>query len=216
VGELRGARRRALRAGTRIAGEGTWAGVDVGGRRKGFHVAVVDERRLIAGPVRLPEATDVAGWLASRRPRLVAVDSPVAPAPRGLRSREAERNLVLARVCGIRYTPDEAGLAENPAFYEWITHGLQLYRELGAAGLDTIECFPTASWTRWAGRRGNRTRASWTRAALAERDLQDVPSRLGQDDRDAIAAALTARAHARNETERFGEIIVPSLGSRTK
>jgi len=186
-----------------------WAGVDVGGRRKGFHVAVVDERRLIAGPTRVAEPAEVAELLRSRRAVLVAVDSPLSAAPHGLRSREAERKLVLAKVCGIRYTPDEAGLGANPSYYEWITRGFELYRELRAAGLETIECYPTASWTRWSGLKGNRTRAAWTRAALADRGLDDLPARLGQDDRDAIAAALTARAHARGETEAFGEIVVP-------
>jgi hypothetical protein len=40
-------------------------------------------------------------------------------------------------------------------------------------------------------------------------DLGRAPARLNQDERDAIAAALTARAHERGETERFGDIVVP-------
>ena len=186
-----------------------WAGVDVGGRRKGFHAAVVDAARVIAAPVRLASAADVVAWLHEYRPRVVAVDSPVGPAPDGLRSRYAERDLVLAKVCGIRYTPDEARLTANPAYYDWIRQGFALYRQLEAAGFRTVECFPTASWTRWAGPRGNRTRAAWTRNALAELPLDDVRTRLSQDGRDAIAAALTARAHERGETEEFGDIVVP-------
>jgi hypothetical protein len=37
-----------------------------------------------------------------------------------------------------------------------------------------------------------------------------VPERLSQDDRDAIGAALTARAHGQGETESFGAIVVPA------
>jgi predicted nuclease with RNAse H fold len=188
-----------------------WAGVDVGGRRKGFHVAAVDERKLVAWPVRLPEPPDVADWLSSKKARLVAVDSPLSAAPHGLRSREAERELVLAEVCNIRYTPDEAGLGANPSYRGWVDRGFELYRDLCAAGLEAFDCFPTASWTVWAGRKGNRTRAAWTRAALAGRGLKRVPSRLGQDDRDSIAAALIAQAHAHGETETFGDIVVPAL-----
>ena len=180
---------------------------------KAFHVAAVHQRKLAAGPDRLAEPPDVADWLSTRKVRLVVVDSPLSAAPRGLRSREAERKLVLAKVCNVRYTPDEAGLGANPSYYEWVNQGFELYRELCAAGLEAIECFPTASWTAWAGRKGNRPRAAWTRAALAERGFEGVPSRLGQDDRDAIAAALTGQAHARGETETFGEIVVPALGS---
>jgi hypothetical protein len=39
--------------------------------------------------------------------------------------------------------------------------------------------------------------------------LRDVPSSINQHRRDAIGAALTARAHADGEIEAFGDIIVP-------
>jgi hypothetical protein len=67
-----------------------WAGVDVGARRKGFHGAVIDDRRLIDGPLRLPTVQDVVEWLALRRPELVAVDSPREAAPDGGKSRPEE------------------------------------------------------------------------------------------------------------------------------
>ena len=134
-----------------------WGGVDVGGRRKGFHAAVVDERRLVAGPTRLATASAVLDWLEDRA-TLVAVDSPCAPAPDGSSSRPEERALAAA-VCGIRYTPAASALVAS-AYYEWIEHGFELYATLDAAGLAAIECFPTASWTRWAGSRGTTTRAA--------------------------------------------------------
>ena len=55
---------------------GVWAGVDVGGRRKGFHAAVVDDRQLVAGPAALPDAAAVTVWLMQWQPLIVAVDSP--------------------------------------------------------------------------------------------------------------------------------------------
>jgi hypothetical protein len=73
-----------------------------------------------------------------------------------------------------------------------------------------IECFPTASWTRWTGKRTSLlTRSAWSRAALAELGIDGVPARTNQDHRDAIAAAVTARTHAKGRTEQFGEIVVP-------
>jgi hypothetical protein len=39
--------------------------------------------------------------------------------------------------------------------------------------------------------------------------LEGLPKRTNQDQRDAIAAAVTARAHTRGVTELMGEIVVP-------
>jgi predicted nuclease with RNAse H fold len=176
-----------------------YAGVDVGGRRKGFHVAVVDEGGLVRGPERAATPAKVVELVGGAE--LVAVDSPCAPAPPGLRSRPCERELARA-VCGIRYTPERALLEGNP-YYEWILNGLALYEALGAAGIRAIECFPTASFTRWAGPRGDQSRAAWTREALA----WPVPH--GQDGRDAVAAALTARSAVAGRVDFFGDIAVP-------
>jgi len=185
-----------------------WAGVDVGGRRKGFHVAVVDAERLLEPPVQLPTPAHVAAWLSERRPRLVAVDSPRHPAPHGERSRADERQLARA-VCGIRYTPDAPALAANPAYYEWIEHGFALYAALAAAGLPSVECFPTAAFTRWTGARGRERRAVWSQRGLDAMLPDARRPRLGQDARDAIAAALTARAWDTGRADAFGDIVVP-------
>ncbi len=189
----------------------SFAGIDVGGRRKGFHVAAVDgDRRLIAGPQRLAVVEPVLAWLEEVGPAVVAVDSPMSCAPPGEVSRPAERALA-KEICGIRFTPGESRLAGNP-YYEWIVCGLELYRALqrAARGWEVIEVFPTASWTVWAESRGTRSRARWTRQALEATRLAGLPDRrLGQDDRDAIAAALTARLHAHGETRQFDEIVVP-------
>ena len=179
-----------------------WAGVDVGAHRKGFHVAVVDADRLVAGPAQLPTPQHVTAWLREHHPRGVAVDSPRRPAPNGERSRADERALAGA-VCGIRYTPDARALQGNP-YYDWIHHGLELYAALAAAGWEAVECFPTATWTRLGGPRGSRSRA-----VLESAGLERVPTTMNQDGRDAIGAALTARLHAQGRADRFGEIVVP-------
>lgn len=184
-----------------------WAGVDVGARRKGYHLALVDDRRLRAGPVRKAHAAEAVRWLQWRAPLLVAIDSPRAPAPDGDRSRAEERTLARA-VCHLRYTPDRAALTGS-RYYAWVLRGLELYDLLEQAGFTVVECFPTASFTRWIGPRGSRTRAAWTQEALRQSGLAGVPRRLNQDGRDAIAAALTARAHDLGLTESFGPIAVP-------
>jgi predicted nuclease with RNAse H fold len=193
----------------RASGESSnrWAGVDVGGRRKGFHVAVVDAAGHCTGPVNLRTPAEVRDWLAHLRPEVVGLDSPLATAPVECSAREGELRLARS-VCGIRWTPPAEKLDGNP-YYAWILHGLELAALLRAAGpWRVIEVFPTASWTRWAGpRRGSR--AHWSQAALDALGLSGVPGRLGQDGRDAIAAAITARLWSASGTESFDEIVVP-------
>ncbi|MCC6222414.1 MAG: DUF429 domain-containing protein [Thermoleophilia bacterium] len=185
-----------------------WAGVDVGGRRKGFHLAAIDSRRVVWGPARVGDVGGVAALLVELAPVLVAVDSPIGAAPAGERSRPCERSLARS-VCGIRYTPDEATLrGAGGGYYEWIVHGLELYGELERSGIPAVECFPTATWTRLTGPRAGRSRARWSREALPLLRLDGIPAQTNQDERDALAAALTARADARGLTERFGEIAI--------
>jgi predicted nuclease with RNAse H fold len=198
---------------TPSAGIGVWAGVDVGARRKGFHGALVDRRGVVAGPLALSRPDDVVTWLSDHRPRVVAVDSPCRLAPDGARSRPDERRFA-REVLSLRYTPDRAALAASPRYYEWITHGLELYAALTRAGLTAIECFPTAAWTIWAGPRGREPRARWTARGLLALGLQGVPARLSQDGRDAIAAALVAFDYDRGRARSIGDIVIPARPRR--
>ncbi len=184
-----------------------WAGVDVGGKRKGFDVAVIDDRQVLALTGRLT-CQQVVELLMQNRPAFVAIDGPCCCAPDGQAARDSERQLAKS-VCGIRWTPDARRVYAS-AYYAWILEGLALFEALAAHGVAAIEVFPTASWTRWHGRRGPRTRAAWTRQGLAALGLGNVPARTNQDQRDAIAAAMTARQHSRGLTETMGEIVVPA------
>jgi predicted nuclease with RNAse H fold len=183
-----------------------WLGVDVGGHRKGFDLALIDERRLI----HLERGVDRAGVVETAeraRPALVAIDSPRSCARPGETARDCERE-ISRRVCGIRWTPDQQRLHTSD-YYAWIVEGLALFEALAARQIHAIEVFPTASWTRWSGPRGIRSRAAWTRSGLAGLEVEDLPSRTNQDQRDAIAAAVTARQHTHGLTEAIGEIVVP-------
>ena len=185
-----------------------WAGVDVGGSRKGFDMAVVDEHGVVALEGRLDRAA-VKALVKKHAPAVVAIDSPSTTAPAGQASRASERALVAAGICNIRWTPDLARVQVGD-YYAWIREGLKLYGDLEELPSAVIECFPTASWTRWESRRGARRRSAWSRHVLNMLALEGVPSRTNQDQRDAIAAAVTAREYARGRTETFGgEIVVP-------
>lgn len=187
-----------------------WAGVDVGGPRKGFHVAAVDEGGVVLAPRCLQSVQSATDLVLSLGPVVIGIDSPCRPAPPGERSRACERELVRA-VCGIRYTPDAHTIAAGGNYYGWIRNGLLLYEAL-ATKCRLAEVFPTASWTRLYGPRGSTPRGAWSRAALASLGLNDVPTRrLSQDDRDAIGAAWTARLCSKpGAIEWFGDIAVPA------
>jgi predicted nuclease with RNAse H fold len=181
-------------------------GVDVGGKRKGFDVAIIDDRRVLALQNHLT-CRQVVDIVVANRPAVVAIDGPRSCAPEGQTARDGE--LQLARsICGIRWTPD-AGRVHANAYYAWILEGLALFGALAARGVEVIEVFPTASWTRWHGKRGPQTRAAWTRQGLAALGLLGVPARTNQDQRDALAAAMTAHQHSLGRTETMGDIVVP-------
>ena len=182
-------------------------GVDVGGRRKGFDVALLDDRDM-AALIRGQDREAVVEFVNMHQPALVAVDSPRSCAPEGQSTRECERELNTS-ICGIRWTPDTKRV-DAAAYFAWIVEGLALYAALAAADVPVIEVFPTASWTRWYGPRGPLTRAAWTRDGLARLRLTGVPERTNQDQRDAIAAAMTAQQHTRGLTQEIGEIVVPA------
>jgi predicted nuclease with RNAse H fold len=182
-------------------------GVDVGGKRKGFDVAVIDDRRVMALEGRLTR-DQVVDLIVTHTPTIVAIDSPRSYALEGQTAREGELQLAKA-ICGIRWTPDASRVHAN-AYYAWIREGFTLYEALAVHGIEVIEVFPTASWTRWHGKRGSQTRAAWSRQGPTALHLDGVPTRTNQDQRDAIAAAMTARQHALRATEMIGDIVVPA------
>jgi predicted nuclease with RNAse H fold len=185
----------------------TWIGVDVGGKRKGFDVAAIDDLRIVLLKSRLT-CNQVVELVSRCAPAVVAIDSPRSCAPDGKTARDDE--LQLARsICGIRWTPDLSRVQAN-AYYAWIIEGLALFEAVAAVCDKVIEVFPTASWTRWQGKRGRRTRAAWSREGLEALGLQNTPTRTNQDQRDAIAAAMTARLYTRGMTETIGDIVVPA------
>jgi len=189
-----------------VIGRPCWAGIDVGGRRKGFHAAAVDAEGHCAGPINLKTPEAVHEWLRGLDPLVVALDCPIATAQPGRTARNGELRLARS-VCGIRWTPPREQLDGNP-YYAWILHGLELAR-LVSGSWPVIEVFPTAAWTRWAGARRD-SRARWSRAALESLGVSGLPRRLGQDGRDAVAAAVTAYLESEGATESFEEIVVPT------
>lgn len=190
-----------------LGGVAVWVGVDVGGTRKGLDVAVINDRRVLAlqGHLACQQVVDLA---AENRPAVVAIGSPGLCAPGGQTAREGEFQLARS-ICGICWTPGGRRVHAS-ACCAGVIEGLALSGALAACGVEVIEVFPAASWTRWHGTRGSQTRAAWTRQGLAAPGLAGVPARTDQDQRDALAAAMTARQHTLALTETMGDIVVPA------
>src|SRR5262245_47277562 len=108
-----------------------WLGVDVGGSRKGFHLALIDSQRLL-NKARAATAEDVVALARAWKPVLLAVDSPRNPATSG-KARAEEAEFARARICHIRYTPTREVIGSN-RYYEWIERGFALYEAITAAG----------------------------------------------------------------------------------
>jgi predicted nuclease with RNAse H fold len=119
-----------------------WIGVDVGGARKGFDVAVVDERQVLTLRGRL-NCQQIADLVMTCRPAVVAIDCPCSCAPEGHSWRAGERQLA-RQVCGIRWTPDLEHVCGSP-YYAWMLEGLALFGALADYDAEVIEVFPTAS-----------------------------------------------------------------------
>jgi predicted nuclease with RNAse H fold len=189
----------------------TVVGIDVGGKKKGFHGCALTGRRILAGPDELGGVAATVRWVKEQAPTTVAIDSPCEAAPEDATVRPDEEDFNKAGICRIRWTPPRKRI--KGAYYGWVSHGFELWEalseELGRDRL--IEVFPTAAWTRWEQRRGKRSRAAWSRVVLESIELDGLPSRrLNQDDRDAVAAALVARQYEEGKTESFRKLIVPA------
>ena len=79
-----------------------------------------------------PKPREVAAWLAERKPRVVAVDSPCDAAPKGRGSRKGERKLIAAAdLPNVRSTPDMKTMrAREDDYYGWVLNGFRLYKRL--------------------------------------------------------------------------------------
>lgn len=200
-----------------------WIGIDVGGRTKGFHFAAISaDFEVTLGNACDQPVQEVTEWMKQFEPvQRIAVDAPPDWAVDGEPYRACERKFLDEKICNIFYTPTQAiGAARSEGrgdgYYDWIAHGIELWRRLADdfGREKTIECFPTASLTRWGGPRRDRSRARWSKAILAScwgDELDDVSKARNQDQRDAVAAALTAwQFDIYSDTvEFFGPLHVP-------
>ena len=193
----------------------SYLGIDVGGQRKGFHLASISPAQPVSDPVNLADVTQVVAYVEQVTPAVIGIDSPKRCADPGESSRADERQFRSAGICAIRWTPDEKSVSNGGPYFEWVRNGLALYRALGEVIEPDrlVEVFPTAAWTQLYGPKGKRSRSDWSTEALEAIEVELAPTRRwSQDDRDAIAAAYTALllGERPNEVLRFGDLVVPA------
>ncbi|MEB3200366.1 MAG: DUF429 domain-containing protein [Synechococcaceae cyanobacterium] len=185
---------------TRGCAEEVVVGIDVGGRRKGFHAVALQAgayrgQRVTADPLEL------ARWCREEiGARLIAIDAPCRWSADG-RARPCERQL---NARGIRCfaSPSRAAAVAHPSdYYGWMLQGEALYRELetshpllGAlppAGPACFETFPHAiTWQLRGGEASAAHKRPQRLALLQQAGLDPTPFR----SMDLIDAALCALA----------------------
>jgi predicted nuclease with RNAse H fold len=207
-------------------GAGAVAGVDVGGRRKGFHAVALDSDGSITGRRASCDPEEIVAWCAELGTRLVAVDAPCAWSTDG-RSRPAEAALKKVRIQCFSTPTREAALAHATDHFGWMLNGERLFQALApsfpltfAAAVSepgSIETFPQAVACALAGQRVSAKQKGTVRRDLLRRQGLDLSLLTNIDFVDAALCAVAASYVLRGNARSYGEpqtglIWVPDSG----
>jgi predicted nuclease with RNAse H fold len=198
----------------------TVVGIDVGGKRKGFHAVALLGGQFIRKTTDL-DPSQIVAWSLEQKAKVIAVDAPCRWSLTGS-CRRAERCLVSK---GIRcFATPVRTRAEAGKFYQWMLNGETLYQELathytlfdGTPILEPIciETFPHAIVCAMAERVvSSKHKAEVRRAALWRRgyDTRNLPN---IDFIDAALCAITAEEFRKGRYQCYGDcdegyIVVP-------
>lgn len=200
----------------------TVVGIDVGGKRKGFHAVVLSEGKFLDQKAD-QDPNVIFEWCIERNASVIGVDAPCLWS-KGGSSRAAERELGQMGIhCYATPTRKRAG---KKTFYNWVFNGETLYGRLKEKyalfdgtlreGLVCFETFPHAIVCALAGKVVSaKPKASVRRQALRENgyDDQGLPN---IDFVDAALCAITADAVIKGRYRRYGDaaegfIVVPVI-----
>lgn len=178
----------------------TVIGIDVGGRRKGFH-AVALCGGAYAGQLASGDAAELSHWCRSEmQARLIAIDAPCRWSRDG-GARLCERELNARGIRCFASPTRSAGLAHPTDFYGWMLCGEALYAalepthplldSLPPSGPACFETFPHAiTWQLLDGQASASQKRSQRRALLQRFGIDTAPL----TSIDLIDAALCALA----------------------
>jgi predicted nuclease with RNAse H fold len=200
------------------------AGIDVGGRRKGFHAVALCVGKLLQR-YESRSAEDIAAWCRDVNASRIAVDAPCAWSTDG-RARPAER-MLWSKGIWCFSTPTEVAAMQHPRrYYEWMLAGAEVYKALlpthplfdgiCTRGPTVFETFPHAvTWVLSGGPVSARNKRR-DRGALLAASGVELPAKSSIDTIDAALCALTAHRMALGDFTLHGDqargyIVTPAL-----
>lgn len=193
---------------------GPVAGIDVGGRKKGFHAVALDSAGAVSGRRASADPEEIAAWCAELGALVVAVDAPCAWSTDG-RSRPAEVALKKASIQCFSTPSRETALAHATNHFGWMVNGERMFRALVTlhplVALSTvevpcsIETFPQAVACALAGTSVSAKRKGAVRRDLLRRQGLDLTLLSNIDFVDAALCALAARYVVLGKARAYGE-----------
>ena len=177
-------------------------GIDVGGKRKGFHAVLLSSQKIQA-IFKHTDPVQIVVWSLSHQPVAIAVDAPCGWSTSG-GSRESERSLAhRGKRIPCFCTPTRARAALS-RFYDWVFNGEQLYQAFQRQSINPIETYPHGvseiilQRSPFPAKKQARRQVALAKMGLLNPCLKSV------DFRDAALAALTADAFREHQTHAFG------------
>lgn len=201
-------------------------GVDVGGRRKGFHAIALRGRRFL-GKFESPDPHAVVNWIRSMDARAVGVDAPCRWSTTG-RARQAERELMRSGI-GCFSSPTLAKAQSHPSdYYGWMLNGAALFALLEQNEYHLFvgttmpltqrfcfETFPQAVACALAGEIVSAKRKATVRRNILRAAGIELAPFVNIDLVDAALCAVTANAVLKGRFDSYGDkteghILVPA------
>jgi predicted nuclease with RNAse H fold len=198
-------------------------GIDVGGRRKGFHAVFVEDMK-VQDVYACSEPQKVYQWCVTCSARAIGVDAPCHWSLDG-RQRTAEREMAADHI-SCSSTPTEATAIAHPTdYYGWMHAGMRLYGALrptfpllsnNKKDGCCFETFPYAVSRALAGaEKEPKPKVAFRRDVLRAAGLTDLSKLRNIDFVDAALCAIAAIDLLRGAERQYGRetdglIIVPS------
>lgn len=189
-------------------------GIDVGGKKKGFH-AVALRDRCVRGTLVTSNTADVAAWCREHNASAIGVDAPCRWSLTG-RARPCERDLARLGL-SVFSTPCRTRGTVHP-FYRWMVNGAELFGTLApqyrlfdgrTAARDRLcfETFPQAIACALAGRTLSARHKRVDRRRLLEKAGIATETLTTIDDIDAALCALAAQHVLAGSFNAYGDAI---------
>jgi predicted nuclease with RNAse H fold len=190
------------------------AGIDVGGKRKGFHAVALRDGAYL-DQMKSRNAAEIAAWCRDTGARFIGIDAPCRWSADG-RARPAERELMEKKIWCFSTPTLAAANAHPKGHYDWMLVGAELFHCLeldyplfGGRAVDpekpaSFETFPHAITCALRGAVASAKSKRKDRSALLEAARINLPPRAVMDTIDAALCALVAARFAANSIDYFG------------